>query len=72
MDLLSDISVSAKTVMAVVGVAVKPVLLIITTHLVINSPLMLIEKFLQALTSEDKDGRVVVARKGTEMTSASE
>ena len=30
-----------------------------------NSPLMLIESFLQALTNADKDGRIVIARKGT-------
>lgn len=30
-----------------------------------NSPLMLIESFLQALTSADKDGRIVITRKGT-------
>ena len=30
-----------------------------------NSPLMLIESFLQALTNADKDGRIVITRKGT-------
>ena len=30
-----------------------------------NSPLMLVESFLQALTNADKDGRIVIARKGT-------
>ena len=29
-----------------------------------NSPLMLIESFLQALTNADRDGRIVVNRKG--------
>ena len=29
-----------------------------------NSPLMLIESFLQALTNADSDGRIVVNRKG--------
>lgn len=29
-----------------------------------NSPLMLIESFLQALTNADKDGRIVITRKG--------
>ena len=28
-----------------------------------NSPLMLIESFLQALTNADKDGRIVVSKK---------
>ena len=30
-----------------------------------NSPLMLIESFLQALTNADKDGRIVITKKGT-------
>ena len=30
-----------------------------------NSPLMLIETFLQALTNADKDGRIIITRKGT-------
>ena len=30
-----------------------------------NSPLMLIESFLQALTNADKDGRIFITRKGT-------
>ena len=34
-------------------------------HHQMNSPLMLIESFLQALTNADKDGRIVIARKGT-------
>ena len=29
-----------------------------------NSPLMLIESFLQALTNADKDGRIVITKKG--------
>ena len=29
-----------------------------------NSPLMLIESFLQALTNVDKDGRIVITKKG--------
>ena len=34
-------------------------------HHQMNSPLMLIESFLQALTNADKDGRIVITRKGT-------
>ena len=30
-----------------------------------NSPLMLVESFLEALTNADKDGRIVIYRKGT-------
>ena len=30
-----------------------------------NSPLMLVEAFLQALTNTDKDGRIVITRAGT-------
>ena len=36
----------------------------VVTHQM-NSPLMLVESFLQALTNADKDGRIVITRKGT-------
>ena len=33
-------------------------------HHQMNSPLMLVESFLQALTNADKDGRIVITREG--------